>query len=62
VTVRDRGTGFDSENVMNNPQIAHSMLVIRNRLNVLGCKMEINSQPGIGTKAIIEVPYGNLEP
>jgi two-component system CheB/CheR fusion protein len=61
VIVRDRGTGFDSLNVMNNPQIAHGLLVIRDRLNLLGCKMELNSQPGIGTEAIIEAPYGMLE-
>jgi two-component system, chemotaxis family, CheB/CheR fusion protein len=61
VIVRDRGAGFESMDVMNNPQIAHGLLVIRDRLNLLGCKMEINSEPGIGTEAIIEVPYGNTD-
>jgi signal transduction histidine kinase len=61
VIVRDRGTGFDSANVMNNPQTAHGLLVIRDRLDLLGCKMELNSQPGVGTEAIIEVPYGALD-
>jgi len=60
VIVRDHGTGFDSANVMSNPHVAHGLLVIRDRLNLLGCTMEINSQPGIGTEAIIEVPYGVL--
>ena len=62
VSVRDYGKGFDSASVMRNPQTAHGLLIIRERLNLLGCTMEINSQPGIGTEAIIEVPYENLEP
>ena len=61
VIVRDRGTGFDSAKVMNNPQIAHGLLVIHDRLNLLGCNMELNSQSGVGTEAIIEVPYGDLD-
>ncbi|HEX5940977.1 MAG TPA: PAS domain-containing protein [Anaerolineales bacterium] len=61
VIVRDRGVGFDSATVMNNPQIAHGLLVIRDRLNLLGCKMELKSQPGVGTEAILEVPYGALD-
>jgi two-component system CheB/CheR fusion protein len=60
VIVRDRGTGFDSATVMNSPQSAHGLLVIRDRLKLLGCTIEINSQPGVGTEAVIEVPYGNL--
>ena len=61
VIVRDRGTGFDSASVMNNPQSAHGLLVIRDRLKLLGCTMELNSQPGVGTEAVIEIPYGNPE-
>lgn len=61
VIVRDRGTGFDSTKVMDTPQIAHGLLMIRDRLNLLGCKIEVTSQPGMGTEAIIEVPYGNLD-
>jgi two-component system, chemotaxis family, CheB/CheR fusion protein len=61
VSVRDRGRGFDSAEIMNNPQLAHGLLVIRDRLNLLGCRMEINSQPGVGTEALIDVPYGSLD-
>ena len=61
VIVRDRGTGFESMNVMSDPQAAHGLLVIHDRLNLLGCKMELNSQPGFGTEAIIEVPYGTMD-
>ena len=62
VIVSDRGAGFDSTQVMGSPKTAHGLLVIRDRLNLLGCKIELNSQPGQGTDAIIEVPYGTLEP
>jgi len=61
VIVRDHGTGFDSAKVLGDPQLAHGLLVIRDRLNLLGCKIELNSQPGIGTEAIIQVPYGAMD-
>jgi two-component system CheB/CheR fusion protein len=57
VTVRDAGEGFDSKVVMNDPKIAHGLMIISHRLNLLGCKLDVNSQPGNGTEAIIEVPY-----
>ena len=61
VIVRDYGTGFESTEVMSSPNTAHGLLVIRDRLNLLGCRLELNSQPGEGTEAIIEVPYGNAD-
>ncbi len=61
VIVRDQGAGFDSTAVMNDPNIAHGLLIIRHRLNLLGCSMEVNSQPGNGTEVIIEVPYENMD-
>jgi two-component system CheB/CheR fusion protein len=57
VTVKDQGTGFDRDQVMTNPQLAHGLLVIQDRLNLLGCSMSITSQPGNGTAAMIEIPY-----
>jgi signal transduction histidine kinase len=57
VVVSDQGAGFDSAQVMSNPKVAHGLLIIRHRLNLLGCSLEINSQPGNGTEAVIEVPY-----
>ena len=61
VTVSDHGAGFDSEAVMSNPTIAHGLLIIRHRLSLLGCNLEVKSQPGKGTEVIIEVPYENTE-
>jgi signal transduction histidine kinase len=46
---------------MSDPNIAHGLLIIRHRLNLLGCSLEIKSQPGEGTEAVIEVPYGTMD-
>ena len=61
VIVKDHGAGFDSSRVMNDPQIAHGLLLVRERLNLLGCQMNITSKPGIGTEAIIEVPSERMD-
>lgn len=57
VIVRDQGAGFNSEQVMNNPHISHGLLMMRQRLYLLGCEMEVKSYPGNGTEVIMEVPY-----
>jgi PAS domain S-box-containing protein len=61
VIIKDRGIGFDSMRVINDPQLAHGLMVIRDRLKLLGCKIEISSEPGKGTEAIIEVPYEQMD-
>lgn len=61
VTVRDQGAGFDSATVMNNPTVAHGLLILRHRLNLMGCRLLVNSHPGGGTEVVIEVPYEILE-
>jgi two-component system CheB/CheR fusion protein len=61
VIVKDDGTGFDTEVVMNNPHIAHGLLIVRHRLNLLGCQMKVVSHPGNGTEVVIEVPYEKMD-
>jgi signal transduction histidine kinase len=61
VTVKDHGVGFDAETVMNDPHIAHGLLIIRHRLNLLGCRMEVGSRRGNGTEVLIEVPYEKMD-
>lgn len=56
ITVRDEGKGFDSQATMANPAEAHGLLILRHRLNLLGCSLQVNSEPGKGTQAILEVP------
>jgi signal transduction histidine kinase len=57
VNIRDEGAGFDSAQVLSDPTVAHGLLMIGHRLDLLGCTMQINSEPGKGTEVIIEVPY-----
>ena len=57
VIVRDQGAGFDSAAVTDDSKITHGLLSVRHRLDLLGCSMQIRSQPGKGTEVIIEVPY-----
>jgi PAS domain S-box-containing protein len=56
ITVSDDGKGFDADAVMGNPQSAHGLLIIQDRLNLLGCRMELISRTGEGTRIRIELP------
>ena len=56
ITVSDDGKGFDAEAVLGNPQAAHGLLIIQDRLNLLGCHMNLISSPGEGTRIVIELP------
>ncbi len=56
ITVSDDGKGFDSETVLGNPQTAHGLLIIQDRLKLLGCHMELVAKPGEGTRITIELP------
>jgi PAS domain S-box-containing protein len=61
VILKDQGTGFDSTQVLSDPKLTHGLLVLRDRLSLLGCKIQVTSQPGNGTEAIIEVPYDKMD-
>lgn len=56
ITISDSGKGFNVEPTMNDPQAAHGLLIIQDRLGLVGGRMEITSKPGEGTRAVIEVP------
>ena len=56
IIVSDQGKGFDGDAVMSDPKVAHGLLDIRSRLNLLGCSMHVHSQPGQGTEIIIDAP------
>jgi signal transduction histidine kinase len=56
ITVSDDGKGFDSEAILGNPQTAHGLLIIQDRLNLLGCHMELVAKPNEGTRITIELP------
>lgn len=56
IIVSDDGKGFEAETVLGDPQAAHGLLIIQERLNLLGCHMELVSKPGQGTRITIELP------
>lgn len=56
ITIRDAGKGFDVGAVMSDTKTAHGLLVIQDRLGLLGCNMEILSEPSKGTRVRIEAP------
>ena len=56
VIVTDDGKGFDTEAVLNNPKSAHGLLIIKDRLDLLGCQLEVKSKPGSGTRITITLP------
>jgi two-component system, NarL family, sensor kinase len=60
ITVSDSGKGFDVGAVMNDLKNAHGLLVVQDRLNLLGCSMEITSAPGQGTRIVIQAPFGGV--
>lgn len=60
ITVDDQGKGFDAETVLNDPAMAHGLLIVRDRLNLLGCHIEVSSKPGEGTRIIIESPQERI--
>jgi two-component system NarL family sensor kinase len=58
VTISDAGKGFDVTTVMNDSKTAHGLLVVQDRLSLMGCSLDITSEPGKGTRIVIEAPLG----
>lgn len=56
IIVSDEGKGFDSEAVMSASGIAHGLLNIRQHLELMGCRMELSSNSGAGTRVVIHCP------
>jgi signal transduction histidine kinase len=56
ITISDSGAGFDVHPVLADPQAAHGLLIIRNRLSLMGGNLTVESVRGDGTRAKIEFP------
>lgn len=56
ITISDAGRGFDVTKVMNDSKTAHGLLVVQDRLSLMGCSLDITSEPGKGTQVVIETP------
>lgn len=61
LTVRDQGKGFDEARLTSSPFVIHGLLSIRHRLNLLGCSLNVKSQPGQGTTATIGIPLEKMD-
>jgi signal transduction histidine kinase len=60
VAVRDDGVGFDvSRALRQNPRgLSFGLVSMRERVNALGGLLTLRSQPGRGTRVLIQVPIG----
>ena len=58
ITISDTGKGFDVGATMNDPKTSHGLLIIQDRLSVMGGSMEVTSKPGEGTRVVIETQLG----
>jgi signal transduction histidine kinase len=56
IVVSDHGKGFNAQEIMHDGQGANGLISIRHRLNLLGCSLQITSEPGNGARAVIECP------
>ncbi|HEX2995378.1 MAG TPA: histidine kinase, partial [Anaerolineales bacterium] len=56
ITVSDKGKGFDADAVMKDVKTAHGLLIVQDRLSLLGCGMQVISSPGDGTQIVIRLP------
>ncbi|HQA89845.1 MAG TPA: ATP-binding protein, partial [Sedimentisphaerales bacterium] len=58
VTVADDGTGFDVDEVLSSPSRGRSvgLFNIRERLDYIGGTLDINSEPGRGSRFVLVAP------
>ena len=57
VTISDTGRGFDPENCENDGKLHVGIRNVRERLEALvGGTLEISSETGIGTEAVVTIP------
>jgi len=61
VIVSDEGKGFSSQELGNSQNFGHGLESVRHRLNLLGCALDVQSEPGRGTQATITIPYDQPE-
>jgi two-component system sensor histidine kinase DegS len=57
--VEDNGKGFEVETAFLGPQKTIGLSSLKERMELLGGRLEVESQPGQGTRVVIEVPVSN---
>jgi two-component system sensor histidine kinase DegS len=60
VTVEDNGKGFDAQNVVGGAQRTIGLNALKERVDLLGGSLEIDSQLGQGTRVMMEIPSGQM--
>jgi two-component system, chemotaxis family, CheB/CheR fusion protein len=60
ITISDDGRGFDSETQVVQENAPGGLMRIRHRLSLMGCTLQVRSQPGDGTQVIIGVPASQV--
>jgi PAS domain S-box-containing protein len=60
VSIKDDGIGFDVKEVLNSKETDRGVGLIgmRERVELMGGTLDIESTPGLGTRVTVEVPYG----
>ena len=59
VIVEDNGRGFDVEAAASGPQRTIGLAGLKERIELLGGDLQIDSQPGQGTRVVMDVPVGD---
>jgi two-component system sensor histidine kinase DegS len=59
VTVEDNGKGFDPQTVLGGKHKATGLPALRERMELLGGSLQIDSQVGQGARLILDVPTGS---
>lgn len=59
-TVEDNGKGFDAQAVVSGPQRTIGLSALKERVDLLGGSLEIDSQLGQGTRVMMEIPSGQM--
>lgn len=56
--VEDNGKGFDAQTILDGPQKTIGLSALKERIDLLGGQLQIESQSGEGTRVIMEIPAG----
>ena len=56
ITVEDDGRGFDPTQIESNGRQHFGVQIMRERAEGVGARLELDSQPGLGTRVVILVP------
>jgi two-component system sensor histidine kinase DegS len=56
--VEDNGKGYDVDATIHGPQRTIGLSALKERIELLGGELQIDSQPGQGTRVVMDVPVG----